>query len=545
MNSERWSNVTRARLAYASGDTRSGGSPLEAFFEISARCNLRCQMCAINYDQRYKPRAARPPFFEPELFATLRPIFPKLLRVFLFGLGEPLLNPHLTDYIRELAGHGVDVAFNTNATLIDDAKARELKDAGVARITVSIDGATAATYEEIRRGAKFARVIGGIEALVRAGIPVDLSMVAMRSNVDEIPRLVELASELGATAVHVEPLFSQVGSPELDEHYARENLGLAGATRAEAAFETARELATQRGIRFGSRFVGERKHFDYVEAVRAMTMNWACSEPWQAIWITTAGEVRTCCLNDMSFGNLFEQTFDDIWNGPLFRRLREQHAKRETADGCGNCIANGRMRNSPFFVPTRPVTYRPYFDAIPVASPDDPIRFDSPDGGITVTSPITISGTLREGVNPASIEVMLDHTPAANLNDAALFDGRSFVLQLAPAWLGEGAHMLWARERYGRGFAYREVHFWRPSRDGESLALPQATFAVPTRRRNLFAPTLQIDGRSWPTRWKRMSGTRGLHYVGNADLTTLAAGLHEMQIVAAGRVVRAEKLRRM
>src|SRR5207253_5415182 len=64
----------------------------DLFFEISARCNLRCQMCAINYDGRYKPSAHRRAFFEPDLFAKLRPIFPTLYRASLFGLGEPMLN---------------------------------------------------------------------------------------------------------------------------------------------------------------------------------------------------------------------------------------------------------------------------------------------------------------------------------------------------------------------------------------------------------------------------------------------------------------------
>src|SRR5204862_784265 len=92
-----------ARRAYERGGTRAADGPIEAFFEVAARCNLHCQMCAINYDSRYQPRSGRPPFFEPDLFARLRPIFPSLVRAYLFGLGEPTLNKHLVDYIAELS----------------------------------------------------------------------------------------------------------------------------------------------------------------------------------------------------------------------------------------------------------------------------------------------------------------------------------------------------------------------------------------------------------------------------------------------------------
>lgn len=203
MDITRWSNVTHARKSYDLGHTHADGFPLEAFFEISARCNLRCQMCAINYDQRYKPRAGRPPLFEPDLFERLRPLFPTLVRAYLFGLGEPL--------------------------------------------------------------------------------------------------------------------FSQVGSPELDEHYARENLGVGVPDRVVAAFAEAVDRSKALNVRLASRFLGERQQFDYVRTARKMSQRWSCSEPWASIWVTSAGEVRTCCINDTSFGNLLEQTIEQIWNGEAFR----------------------------------------------------------------------------------------------------------------------------------------------------------------------------------------------------------------------------------
>lgn len=104
MDSNRWSNVTRLRRDYEMEAERLSGLPLEAFIEVSARCNLRCLMCAIGYDDHYQVEQDRPSLLSSELFAELWPLFPTLLRVDFCGLGEPLLNAHLTEYMRDLSG---------------------------------------------------------------------------------------------------------------------------------------------------------------------------------------------------------------------------------------------------------------------------------------------------------------------------------------------------------------------------------------------------------------------------------------------------------
>jgi Predicted Fe-S oxidoreductases len=434
MDAIRWNNVTRARQSYTTGNTWANGRPLEGFFEVSARCNIRCQMCAITVDKRYRNSSGRRAFFEPDLFAKLRPVFPSLYRASLFGLGEPMLNRHFVEYIRELAEAGAEVCFTTNGTLIDEAKADEIARAGASRVIVSIDGATAATYEEVRRGGRFDACVRGIRALAEAGAKygkpsLELSFVAMRCNFEEIPLLVDLCAEVGASAVHVEPLLAQVGSPELDAHYARENLGMADPQRVAAAFDEAASVARTRGVRFGSRFLGERATFDYVAVSENSNARWACCEPWAAIWVTSEGEVRTCCLNDTSFGNLFEQEFDDIWNGEPFRRFRAQHARLDEPAGCTNCFRNGRVRSSTFFRPTQPVTYYPYFETVPPASPNDAVIFETPRSGATIGDPIVITGRLAYGVDPIDVDIVVDYTPIANVNDKAVFDGRSGVAQ--------------------------------------------------------------------------------------------------------------------
>ena len=472
MDGARWLNVVESRRRYEAGAPEAAPGPLEAFFEVAARCNLHCRMCAINYDTRYLPGSRRPPFLTPELFSRLEPIFPTLLRAYLFGLGEPLLNRHLIDFVRRLSSAGVEVWFNTNATLIDDEKAEALGRAGATSITVSIDGATAETYERIRVGARFADCLRGIRALVAAsrrhGNPaVDLSFVAMASNLHELPELIDLAADSGVRGVHVEPLYSQI-QHDLQEHYARENLGLLGARRVDELFQGARDRAALSGVRLASRFLLDGGSADYVERARSFGNAWTCSEPWSSIWVTSAGEVRTCCINETSFGSLFEREFAEIWNGEAYSAFRRAHAgRRETPAGCANCIRNGRVRHSPFYAPLQAVTYRP------IAAPGEARRVSAgatiewPLDDAVVTDPIVITGAVSGGPRG---EIVIDRAFAVPLGTVAVVDAGKFTAVLDVPFVTEGSHLVGWRAAPGGGIeAERTVHLWRPpAAEGET-----------------------------------------------------------------------------
>jgi MoaA/NifB/PqqE/SkfB family radical SAM enzyme len=542
MNRHRWTNISTARAHYAAGDTLAAGAPIEAFFEIAARCNLRCQMCAIGYDATYRGAEGRPPFFEPDLFARLRPIFPSLVRAYLFGLGEPTLNKHLPDYIAELTSLGVEVWFNTNATLIDEEKAEAIARAGAECVTVSIDGATAATYETIRRGAKFEACVRGIRALVDAGRrygrpKVNLSFVAMASNIGELPAMMDLCAELGAYGVHIEPLYLQPDSADLVDNYQRENLGNAGAARAVRLFDEAIARAASLGLDLTSRFRGERAEFNYVARARRERRDWTCSEPWSSIWVTSGGDVRTCCINDTAFGNLWQNSIEEIWNGERFRGFRAQHARREPATGCGTCMANGRIRNSAYFRTVERVTYRPMFDPLPVAR-RELVTIDTPHAGTTVTDPLVVTGRIvAPALQPIDLELMIDATPAANFHDLGFFRGDAFAMAVPIEFATEGAHVIWVR-RSGEttGWGHREVFLWRPDAETNALrVVDDALFVLPVNDAPL-APSLTLGAHKWRhVRWSTMFGERGCMNVGRADLRALPPGNYDAEVALFGR----------
>ena len=548
MDKYRWANVSRVREDYLGRSRIASGRPLEAFVEVSARCNLRCRMCAIAHDSRYRADSGRPGLMSPTVFADLRPIFPSLLRAYLYGLGEPILNPHLCAYIEELSTAGVEACFTTNATLIDETLADEIARAGAHRVSVSVDGATPETYEEIRSGARFSDVMRGLDALVEArerrGRPwITVNFVAMESNIDELPELVALLESLGIGELNVEPLFSWEGSEELRTQYCRDSLKSDISGKARAVIRDAQEQAKDSGIHFSSFFLASEGSMDFKERASGAADRFRriCSEPWTTIFVTTAGEVRACCLNDTLFGVLGEDTIEEMWYGEDWSSFRNQHVIGfETPAGCAACVANGRQRLSPFMQPVEPVSYRPFL-AFP-----EPRRgrrswvLDDPSDGATVTDPLLVTGRVPR-IIPSVLRrigerffptVMIDCEPVATIADA-VFDGASFALSIRVPYLTEGEHVLSLAIPGERqpGWSRRTFRFWRPHEDRNmitalnTLAVGQRLF---TRAREA---TVCIDGLGWlSTKWlcsRNRAAWRGLTIV---DLDGLDAGRHDLVV---------------
>ncbi len=126
--------------------------------------------------------------------------------------GEPLLRKGLVDFVRQLAklrtrsGEALDLALTTNGHLLEDLAA-PLKDAGLTRITVSMDAVDAATFARITRvPGSFERVVKGIRAAQRAGLdPVKVNCVLLRGfNDDQIVPFAKFAREEGVIVRFIE-----------------------------------------------------------------------------------------------------------------------------------------------------------------------------------------------------------------------------------------------------------------------------------------------------------------------------------------------------
>lgn len=168
---------------------------------VTDRCNLRCAYCMpAEEEYSFLPRRALLRFEEVARIAAAS-VRLGVEKIRITG-GEPLLRkdlPHLIEQLREIEGLR-DLALTTNGILLR-AQARTLRDAGLDRVTVSLDSLDDETFGAINgRGVRVAPVLDGIEAALEAGLaPVKVNMMVQRGVNDG--DVVSLAERFRGTGV--------------------------------------------------------------------------------------------------------------------------------------------------------------------------------------------------------------------------------------------------------------------------------------------------------------------------------------------------------
>lgn len=123
--------------------------------------------------------------------------------IFVLSGGEPLFRPDIFDIARHAADAGLIVALATNGTLIDAGIARQIKESGIRRVSISFDGADAATHDIFRGQGAYDRALAGMAHLGDVGVPFQINTTVARHNVDQMPETLALARGLGAVALHL------------------------------------------------------------------------------------------------------------------------------------------------------------------------------------------------------------------------------------------------------------------------------------------------------------------------------------------------------
>ena len=182
------------------------GRPLRSLrLSVTDRCNLRCKYCMPEEEYVWLPREDVLTFEE---MAELTGYFTDLGldRVRLTG-GEPLLRRDLPRLVRLLLQNRkiTDIALTTNGILLAD-QAQDLYDAGLHRVTVSLDTLRPERFRQLTRRDEYARVLEGIESVEKVGFTgLKLDTVAIRGfNEDELVSLIEFAKHFRAEVRFIE-----------------------------------------------------------------------------------------------------------------------------------------------------------------------------------------------------------------------------------------------------------------------------------------------------------------------------------------------------
>jgi cyclic pyranopterin phosphate synthase len=158
---------------------------------VTDRCNIRCFYCMPDENVQFRPRHEILTFEEIVRFARVAASL-GVNKLRLTG-GEPLVRAKLSRLVEQLAAiPGIrDIALTTNGILLEE-QAQALKDAGLARINISLDALSEETFRRIARRDGLDRVLAGIHAAKRVGFErIRLNAVAIKGITE--PEIVPLA----------------------------------------------------------------------------------------------------------------------------------------------------------------------------------------------------------------------------------------------------------------------------------------------------------------------------------------------------------------
>jgi heme b synthase len=316
-------------------------------WETTRNCNLACIHCRASatlgpYAGELDTREGRR--LLDQIAEVGKPI------VILTG-GEPLLRKDIFELARYGDRLGLRMVMAPNGTLITPAIAVRLAEAGIKRLSISLDGATAQTHDEFRKvpGA-FEGALRGIEHIKQAGIPFQVNTTVTQVNLEQIPRIQQLAVELGAVAHHIFLLVptgrgKYILDKAIDAEAYERTLNWFYEQRGKTPLELKATCAPhyyrilrQRSARDG-RSVSFQTH-----GLDAVTRG--CLGGIGFCFVSHRGDVQPCGFLDTACGNVREASFADIWrHAEVFTALRDfdrlggKCGRCEFKRVCGGCRA--------------------------------------------------------------------------------------------------------------------------------------------------------------------------------------------------------------
>ncbi|MBW2975188.1 radical SAM protein [Candidatus Woesearchaeota archaeon] len=270
--------------------------------ETLKACNARCPMCPT------KDWGRKPEPISDQLFKKIADEIIKhanqIKRVSLYRDGEPLLDKKLADRVAMLKkGHVKDIAISTNVSLLTESKSKELLNAGIDLVILSIDSLYKETYENIRVGLKFDEVIKNalrfieLRNRIRPETKIWIRMIRQKSNFSEWP--------------------------EFKEHWSK-------------------KVSENDRVYYHNIFNWGGQLDNFKPIAQSFEPNLPCVALWSLMVIFSNGDVPLCNVdfkNKHPVGNVESSSIEELWKSKLLNQKRELHLNRKKSDIdiCQNC----------------------------------------------------------------------------------------------------------------------------------------------------------------------------------------------------------------
>jgi len=347
--------------------------------ELTKNCNLRCIMC-------HKGQVAPGEDFIRDDISDIaleqtRPLFPYLKKAMLFGDGEPMVYPKFWDVVRDIreASPNCVIDFINNGTMMHRKNIQKCLDYEVDKMGVSLGGASEGAHNKIRLDSSLEEIkenfllMKKMKDEAKTLLPIlSANIVVMRSNYKELPEFIEMCYELGFLFVNFQKLW--VTHPSMEEERLLDE-------EVEPYFIKSKHVSDKHNMTLyhhplesGNRYIthsiiekatNEQKIFLEDPETRAKTIRQFqphfdpvndpgyCKnqEPWNTVYVLHNGKVVPDChwwasRNEKMFDHCgilsHHNNILDIWNGSVYKEIRNRIQKIEYLPQCRGCgLAGG------------------------------------------------------------------------------------------------------------------------------------------------------------------------------------------------------------
>jgi radical SAM protein with 4Fe4S-binding SPASM domain len=346
----------------AGPDHVSPAPPRLIAWELTRACPLKCRHCRAAPLDGAPAAAANAEFSTGECRSLIDRLAGWAKPTLILTGGEPLTRPDVYDVASYASSRGLPAVLATCGGLLDESAARRLVDAGVKKISISLDGASAGTHDAWRGApGAFDVALRGIDRARRAGLPFQVNTTVTRRNRGELPAILDLAAGLGA----------DVFNPFLLVPTGR-GAALAGEQLSAAEYDDV--LRWLAGMRVGGMAIRVTCAPHYQRVVRESPAA-ACSSRGTGVpptppgqpagclggkafaFVSASGTVQICGFLDVPCGELRAAGLDfrRIWEtSDVLRRVRDVDSYRgrcgacEYRRACGGCRARAHASGGDF-----------------------------------------------------------------------------------------------------------------------------------------------------------------------------------------------------
>ena len=310
--------------------------PVTMDIEPTTGCNFRCTMCQVSSPE-FKSKNMDITTFEKIIIENKQ-----LIKIKLQGMGEPLVNKHIYEMIKFASKYGVATEIICNGSMLSNNNIMKLIKNNLAKLTISIDGATKETFEKIRVKSNFDEVISNSKnfrnIISKKFFRPEFSAwsTIQEGNYEEAEKIAKLCKEVGFDDLTYQVFLTGWGKDEWNKINNKKNINYQNSLVKNKFNEIINKYSD-----------GKFKVKVFEENL--LTFKKKCSWPWNSTYLSAGGDVVPCCIvgdpKVANMGNIKDLSFKQIWNSEQYKTLRNKIMNNELEEYCKNCYFETRDKN--------------------------------------------------------------------------------------------------------------------------------------------------------------------------------------------------------